>query len=252
MIPRREEAMSPSQSLFRGTLLLGLPHTLAVACPDPPHGMDETGKPSLKLPRRPATREAVRARIDVEPLPRGARLVVRTPDGRIAASIAPVGMPRGQPTGTQTIPVPARAVDEDTESLRLEIHERGAASPPAPTRTEVESARLEIIPVTDGGRQVLPGRFEDGPTRAHGHSRHRHEPATTPDPARSPFRAHGRLPRAGRTRNEAPVRTDASVPTISVVSGRGRSWDASPLADEPCSAQPSWSSPSGFASSTSP
>src|SRR5262249_10173573 len=87
-----EAAMSPFRSCWLGTLVLALLPLRATACPERPTGMDEKGKMSLKLPRRPGDREAIRAMIEVGPLPSGARLIVRSPDGKIAATITPFGV----------------------------------------------------------------------------------------------------------------------------------------------------------------
>lgn len=140
--------MSPVARFFLGASVLVISHPAAPTGPERTPGVDENGDMMLKIPRRIGPREAICARITVGVLPRGARIIVRTADGKIAGTINPFGVPKGQKGGVQTIPIPARSVAGETVSLRLELQEKGTARARVPTRTEVESVKLDIIPIT--------------------------------------------------------------------------------------------------------
>ena len=116
---------------------------LAAQAPAGPVGPEDVLR--LKLRRGLADGESVRARLSVGLLPRGAKVVVRTPDGKIAGTVSPFGVRPGSKAGVYTIPVPASAVAGDEVVLRLRVLEKGAAADRRPTAAEIEGAEAVIM-----------------------------------------------------------------------------------------------------------
>lgn len=108
---------------------------------------DGNGMLTLTLPRQPAANEALVLCLSVGVLPHHARVVVHTVDGEIAGTIAPFGVRPGQKAGVYTIPVPAKAVEGDKVTLRLDVLEKGAEAARPPARAEIEEAKLAFVPV---------------------------------------------------------------------------------------------------------
>jgi hypothetical protein len=106
------------------------------------------GAVTAAMPRPVHSGEAIRARITLGSLPRGARVVVRLPDGRIAGTLAPYGRTGDGKTAAQTIAIPSDATTNGKVHLQLDVQERGAASPRPATSSEVTAVELVLIPVT--------------------------------------------------------------------------------------------------------
>jgi hypothetical protein len=120
----------------------------SVACGAADLSMDAQGKLTLSLPRPPTADEMLVVKISVGPIGQRTKIVVRAPDQEIAGTIVPFGIRPGQKAGTHTIPVPAKAVLDKKVTLRLEVLENGAKAARAPTRAEIEDAKLAYIPVS--------------------------------------------------------------------------------------------------------
>ena len=69
-------------------------------------------------------------------------------DQEIAGTIVPYGIRPGQKAGMHTIPLPAKAIVDKKVLLRLEVLEKGAKAARAPTRVEIEDAKLAFIHVS--------------------------------------------------------------------------------------------------------
>ena len=102
---------------------------------------------TLTVARAPAPGEAIRVRVSAGVLPHGARIIVRTADGKIAGAVAPYGIPPGSKAGVYTIPIPAQEVKDGKLSLSFELKDR-YGSVRAPTRDEVEGAEVVLLPVS--------------------------------------------------------------------------------------------------------
>jgi hypothetical protein len=132
-----------SSHLVLDLLVLGL-----LGCPVLPDTVDPDGKLTLTLLRPPTADEMVAVRLTVGALARNARIVVRTADGEIAGTVAPFGMKPGQKAGVFTIPIPGKALTNNQVSLKLEVLEKDAKAARAATRTEIEDAKLVLIPAS--------------------------------------------------------------------------------------------------------
>ncbi|NEP13866.1 MAG: hypothetical protein F6K14_27435 [Symploca sp. SIO2C1] len=128
-------------------LTVGIPYS---------HAADVAGEITLALPRTPAHDEAVRVVISAGILPRGASIVVRTLDGKIAGSVSPFGIRPGQPAGRYTIPLPKTALKEGKVSLVLELHRQYAEEVRAPSTEEFLGAELVYTPITESGGKPIP------------------------------------------------------------------------------------------------
>jgi hypothetical protein len=102
---------------------------------------------ALRLPRDPAKDEDITASISVGILPAGARISVTTDDGKIAGTIAPYGRIPGMKSGDHSIPIARSAVKKGIVTLHMEVLQRNRA-PRAPLKSEVEGAKLVLVPVT--------------------------------------------------------------------------------------------------------
>ncbi len=110
--------------------------------------IDSRGKLTLPLARQPAANEMLVIRIWVGAISQGTKIVVRATDQEIAGTIVPFGVRPGQKAGMHTIAVPASAVNDKKVSLRLEVLEKGAKAARAPSRLEIEDAKLAFIPAS--------------------------------------------------------------------------------------------------------
>ena len=120
----------------------------SVTCAAADLPIDSQGKLTLPLPRQPAANEMLVIKIWVGAIGRDTKIVVRAADQKVAGTITPFGIRPGQKAGMHTIPVPAKAVSDKKVSLRLEVLEKGAKTARAPTRREIEDAKLAFIPVS--------------------------------------------------------------------------------------------------------
>lgn len=137
-----------------GIALAGLGLAQSSSCADPSLKPERSRTFRRELPRRPNADEAVHARISVGALRRGDTIVVRTPDGRIAGSIAPFGIRAGQKPGTYSVPIPRAAIAGRTVTLKVEVVSGGVdAAVRAPTAAEVEEVTLEFVDVGPTGRE---------------------------------------------------------------------------------------------------
>ncbi len=135
---------------MRMNLLIGWALLTAgfTACTPPDSPIQPGGKLTLTLSRRPAANEMLVVQIKVGVLKRGTKIIVRAIDNEIAWTIAPFGIRPGQKAGLFTVPVPSKAVADKTVSLRLEVLEKDAKAARAPTKAEIEDAKLALIPVS--------------------------------------------------------------------------------------------------------
>ncbi|WP_038160472.1 hypothetical protein [Verrucomicrobium sp. BvORR106] len=107
------------------------------------------GKMLLALPRDRAADEQVAVRITVGTLAKGARIVVKTAEGEVVGAVAPFGVLPGRKAGSFMVPVPLAAMKDGKVTLQLEVEEPAQVGKPrAPTKTEVEAANLELMPVS--------------------------------------------------------------------------------------------------------
>jgi hypothetical protein len=102
---------------------------------------------TLTLPRPPAAGEAVRVHVVAGVLPRGARVVVRLPDGQVAGSATPYGVRAGQPAGEYIIPLPKEATRTGKVKLCLAVEEKGTTR--APKKGEIRKVELVTVPVRE-------------------------------------------------------------------------------------------------------
>lgn len=103
---------------------------------------------TLAVPEH-AAGTAMIARVDVGPLPRGARVVVRLASGELLGSIAPYGGQAAASGGTYTIPIPAHATRESELALRFEVQESNDSSPRPAKAGEVVRAELHAPPAAN-------------------------------------------------------------------------------------------------------
>jgi hypothetical protein len=101
---------------------------------------------TLALPRAMNENDLLRALITTGPLPRGARVVAKLPNGAVVGSIAPYSMTDPAPGGSHTIAIPARAVRDGAVTLHLHLVEKRGATPRAPSVREVEKVELLLVP----------------------------------------------------------------------------------------------------------
>ncbi|WP_029190086.1 hypothetical protein [Verrucomicrobium spinosum] len=106
------------------------------------------GKMLLALPRAREADEAVAVRITVGTLAKGARIIVKTTEGEVVGAVVPFGILPGRKAGSFMVPVPLAAVKDGKVSLQLEVEELTGGKTRAPTKTEVEAANLELMPVS--------------------------------------------------------------------------------------------------------
>jgi hypothetical protein len=120
--------------------------SMTCAAADSP--IDSEGKLTLALPRQPAANEMLVVKIWVGAIRRDTKIVVRSTDKEIAGTIVPFGIRPGQKAGMHTIAVPEKAIADKKVALKFEVLEKGAKTARAPTRLEIEDARLAIIPAS--------------------------------------------------------------------------------------------------------
>src|SRR5262249_4849907 len=144
--------MEPTRQPERSLLVLMLSACLAASGlgPDCPlAGRKDTGKTMVLKPKRlPTANEALVLRVSVGPLADGARIVVRTAQGKIAGTISPFGISPRRKAGVFTIAIGRKALADGKVPLRFEVVEKGSKVPRPPTEKELEKAELEIIPIT--------------------------------------------------------------------------------------------------------
>ncbi len=142
--------------LLKSLLGLGLVCFLIPACgragsESPAKTVKESapdGKMLLALPRAREADEAVAVRITVGTLAKGARIIVKTTEGEVVGAVVPFGILPGRKAGSFMVPVPLAAVKDGKVSLQLEVEELTGGKTRAPTKTEVEAANLELMPVS--------------------------------------------------------------------------------------------------------
>jgi hypothetical protein len=110
--------------------------------------IDSQGKLTLPLPRQPAANEMLVIKVWVGAIGRDTKIVVRSTDQKVAGTITPFGIRPGQKAGMHTIPVPSKAVADKKVALKFEVLEKGAKMARAPTRLEIEDAKLAIVPAS--------------------------------------------------------------------------------------------------------
>ena len=101
---------------------------------------------TVAVPERSAG-TAIVARVNVGPLPRGARVIVRLADGEVIGSISPYGMQAAASGGSYTIPLPDRVNDATELKFRFEVQESRDAQPRPPREGEVLGVELHAVPV---------------------------------------------------------------------------------------------------------
>jgi hypothetical protein len=118
--------------------------------------IDSKGKLTLALARQPSANEMLVIEVSVGVIGRGTKIVIRAPDKKIAGTIVPFGVLAGQKAGMHRIPVPAKAVADKKVTLQFEVLEKGAKTARAPTRLEIEDAKLGFIPVSKRPAEPSP------------------------------------------------------------------------------------------------
>ena len=101
---------------------------------------------TLTLPRAAAAGEVVHLHLIAGALPRGARIVVRLPNGQVAGTATRYGGRTDQPAGEYIIPLPPEAIRNGKVKLRIDVEEDGTER--APKRGEVRKVELVYVPVT--------------------------------------------------------------------------------------------------------
>lgn len=99
---------------------------------------------TLTLAHEPRADERVTLVVTVGVIPRGARIVVTTPTGRLLGTISPYGIRAGREAGTYTVPVPVDALSGRCLSVRLSLELAGKHS--APTKKQVKRVRVQVVP----------------------------------------------------------------------------------------------------------
>ena len=100
---------------------------------------------TLVLPHALRAGEAAFLEVKVGAIERGAEIEIATTEGRSLGVISPFGIRSGRQAGTYTVPLPADAISDNRVSLRLTLNQGGHAQR-APTRKEVKSIRVKIMP----------------------------------------------------------------------------------------------------------
>lgn len=110
----------------------------------------EPGVITAAVPDRPAGAR-VSARVEVGPLPRGARVVVRLADpetgevGELIGSIAPYGLEATRSGGGYEMPLPERVWDADEVGFTFEVEEPDGEPRPA-REGEVVAVEVMVAP----------------------------------------------------------------------------------------------------------
>lgn len=97
---------------------------------------------TLVLPRELRGDETAVLLVSVGVIPRGARIAVTTPSGRLLGTVSPYGVRAGREAGTYTVPLPADAISGRHVSLRLSLDWNRKQR--APTKKEVKDVRVSI------------------------------------------------------------------------------------------------------------
>jgi hypothetical protein len=97
---------------------------------------------SLVLPHELREGESAVLLVSVGVIPRGARIAVTTPSGRLLGTVSPYGIPAGREAGTYTVPLPAEAISGRRVAVRLSLDWNRKQR--APTETEVKDVRVTI------------------------------------------------------------------------------------------------------------
>ena len=123
------------------------------ACSPPPAQLGPDGSLTLALPRRPAVNEMLMVNLTVGRVSANTKIVIRTADGEIAGTIAPFGVKPGQKAGIYSIAVPAKAIADAKVTLKLELVDKQGQAVRAPTKAEIEDAKLAFSPVSVQGKE---------------------------------------------------------------------------------------------------
>ncbi|MGA2259262.1 MAG: hypothetical protein ABSG53_31705 [Thermoguttaceae bacterium] len=106
----------------------------------------ENGRIVLDVPPGFEPGRALRLRLSVGAVPHGAKIIVHDAAGNLIGEIQPFGVRPGRKAGLYTIAVPASAIVKGKIPLRFELVPKGA-KPRAPGDDEIETVRLDVIPV---------------------------------------------------------------------------------------------------------
>ena len=109
-------------------------------------GADLSRQVMLTVPHAPAVNEALRLKVSVGALPRGANIVVRTQDGKIAGTVSPFGSTARLSGGVYTISLSEEALQDGEVSLVLQLEQGGKVR--APSEEEFLGIELYYIPIT--------------------------------------------------------------------------------------------------------
>lgn len=99
---------------------------------------------TLTLPHVPRVGETAWIEVELGTLARGQQIVITTVDGRLLGHVAHYGNARGKADSVYPVPLPVEVISNGKVSLRLSV-QRGD-SRRAPTRSELKSMRLRIMP----------------------------------------------------------------------------------------------------------
>lgn len=125
-----------------------LEHVTSTKSPDPPEAKNLQVPRTIVVNRDPGPGEAMRLRVVVGSLPKGAELVVLSKDGEIVGTITEYGRRGREKRATHTLPLPARLVKDRTMALRFEIHDSEKSSTRAVSDEELLEVEAVIIEVT--------------------------------------------------------------------------------------------------------
>jgi hypothetical protein len=140
--------------IILGTLLM----VDSLACGPPGWSLDPSGKLTVPLTRKPSKDESIVLRLKVPPLPEGASIEVFTLDRTLVGGIAPFGVRPGSKARYYSIPIPSKAVVDNTATVRLEVVDKASKRKRPPARNEIERASLAYMPIVrePGGKKPGP------------------------------------------------------------------------------------------------
>jgi hypothetical protein len=106
--------------------------------------MTENGKVTLDV-TPPSNSEAwLTLRVTVGPLPRGARIVVRSERGDVLGAVSPFGATEARTGGTYTVPLPPELLTKRKLLLTFVLEEEHGRKVRVPTNLEVTDVKLQL------------------------------------------------------------------------------------------------------------
>ncbi len=111
--------------------------------------MDQKGELTLPIVPEPASNEMAVLEVKIGPIPRDARIVVRSMDKKVLGVIAPYGkLPNARPS-VFSVPVPKKLLNDKHVTLFLEVTEKGSKTARPPKQSEIEDVKLRYLKTSE-------------------------------------------------------------------------------------------------------